>query len=448
MTGSGSIPIPPRDSSPTARTGHPKSSIRRPSSGPIRSGGGATLAGQVVYEMHVGTFTREGTWAAAARELEELARLGITLDRVDAGRRLPREIRLGIRRRQSVCTHAVVRTPGRLPALRQHGARRRHRGHPGRRLQPSRSGRELPARLCAGVLHRQVHERVGRRDQFRRPGRGARPRVLHRQRGLLDRRISSRWPAARRDAADLRCVGRARPGSDRPPRARRRPGDRTILLVAENEPQDTRLVRPLEQGGYGLDALWNDDFHHSAMVALTGRAEAYYSDTRGEPQEFISAAKYGYLFQGQQYHWQRQAARHAGVGPVAVGVRHVPAEPRSSRQLRARVARPPADQPGALAGDDRAAAADAGHADAVSGAGVLGVRAVPVLRRSGSGARGLVAKEGARDFLSQFPSIGRLRAKKRRSTTRAIRATFVALRPRLHRAAAARRGRTRCIRIS
>jgi maltooligosyltrehalose trehalohydrolase len=52
--------------------------------------------------------------------------------------------------------------------------------------------------------------------------------------------------------------------------------------------------------------LWNDDFHHSATVALTGRAEAYYSDTRGEPQEFISAAKYGYLFQGQHYAWQDQ----------------------------------------------------------------------------------------------------------------------------------------------
>ena len=79
-------------------------------------------------------------------------------------------------------------------------------------------------------------------------------------------------------------------------------GGRAVdLLVAENEPQTTRLVRPIADGGYGLDALWNDDFHHSAMVALTGRAEAYYSDTRGEPQEFISAAKYGYLFQGQHY---------------------------------------------------------------------------------------------------------------------------------------------------
>ena len=61
---------------------------------------------------------------------------------------------------------------------------------------------------------------------------------------------------------------------------------RPIVIVAENEPQDTRLVRPRDDGGYGLDALWNDDFHHSAMVALTGRAEAYYTDTRGAPQEF------------------------------------------------------------------------------------------------------------------------------------------------------------------
>jgi len=40
---------------------------------------GATMAGQVVYEMHVGTFTREGSWAAAMREIDELARLGITM---------------------------------------------------------------------------------------------------------------------------------------------------------------------------------------------------------------------------------------------------------------------------------------------------------------------------------------------------------------------------------
>ena len=53
------------------------------------------------------------------------------------------------------------------------------------------------------------------------------------------------------------------------------------MLVAENEPQDTKLIRPHEQGGDELDGLWNDDFHHTAIVALTGRNEAYYSDYRG-----------------------------------------------------------------------------------------------------------------------------------------------------------------------
>src|SRR4029450_1188378 len=62
---------------------------------------------------------------------------------------------------------------------------------------------------------------------------------------------------------------------------------RETIIVAENEPQQTRLVRPRERGGYGLDGLWNDDFHHSAMVALTGKREAYYTDYRGSAQELI-----------------------------------------------------------------------------------------------------------------------------------------------------------------
>jgi maltooligosyltrehalose trehalohydrolase len=83
-------------------------------------------------------------------------------------------------------------------------------------------------------------------------------------------------------------------------------GRRSIYLVNENEPQHTRLVRPPVQGGLGLDALWNDDFHHSAMVALTGRNEAYYTDHLGTPQEFVAAAKWGYLYQGQVYRWQQK----------------------------------------------------------------------------------------------------------------------------------------------
>ena len=88
--------------------------------------------------------------------------------------------------------------------------------------------------------------------------------------------------------------------------ARTAAGARPIYIVAENEPQDTTLVRPRTEGGYGVDALWNDDYHHTAIVALTGRREAYYTDYTGSPQEFVSSAKYGYLYQGQWYAWQKQ----------------------------------------------------------------------------------------------------------------------------------------------
>ena len=63
-------------------------------------------------------------------------------------------------------------------------------------------------------------------------------------------------------------------------------------------------MRPAASGGYGLDALYNDDFHHSARVALTGIRDAYYGDFRGTSQELVSAAKHGFLFQGQRYAWQ------------------------------------------------------------------------------------------------------------------------------------------------
>ena len=66
------------------------------------------------------------------------------------------------------------------------------------------------------------------------------------------------------------------------------------------------MVRPPEQRGFDVDAVWNDDFHHSAMVALTGRNEAYYTDYKGTPQEFISAVKHGFLYQGQWYVWQKK----------------------------------------------------------------------------------------------------------------------------------------------
>jgi maltooligosyltrehalose trehalohydrolase len=87
-------------------------------------------------------------------------------------------------------------------------------------------------------------------------------------------------------------------------RVRQAARGRGTVVVGENETQQVRLIRPADQRGFGIDALWNDDFHHAAIVALTGQDEAYYSDYRGNPQELVSATKYGFLFQGQRYKWQ------------------------------------------------------------------------------------------------------------------------------------------------
>ena len=77
--------------------------------------------------------------------------------------------------------------------------------------------------------------------------------------------------------------------------AARRAGRRSVLLVAENEPQDV-AARPRRRraGGYGLDAPVERRLPpHARTVALTGRHEAYYTDYRGTPQELISARASG-----------------------------------------------------------------------------------------------------------------------------------------------------------
>ncbi|MGH9418357.1 MAG: DUF3459 domain-containing protein, partial [Thermoanaerobaculia bacterium] len=84
-------------------------------------------------------------------------------------------------------------------------------------------------------------------------------------------------------------------------RAREAAKEKTIFIVGENEPQDVKLI-----DDYGLDALWNDDWHHTAMVAATGIREAYYTDYLGTPQEFVSMAQSGFLYQGQYYSWQKE----------------------------------------------------------------------------------------------------------------------------------------------
>src|SRR5581483_3230625 len=267
---------------------------------------GARLEGQVAYELHVGTFTPEGTWAAAAAQLRELADVGITLVELMPVAEFDGRFGWGY---DGVDLFAPTRLYGRPDDMRRfvdqahaHGIAvildvvYNHLGPSGNYVR----------QFATEYFSDKYDNEWGDALNFDGPDAGPVREffVENAAYWIRDFHLDGLRLDATQQIYDqspehvVSEIGR---------RARAAAGSRSIVIVAENEPQDVRLVRPLDEGGYGLDALWNDDFHHAAMVALTGRAEAYYSDTRGEPQEFISAAKYGYLFQGQHYRWQRQS---------------------------------------------------------------------------------------------------------------------------------------------
>lgn len=80
---------------------------------------------------------------------------------------------------------------------------------------------------------------------------------------------------------------------------------RRVYLIAESDLNDTKLIRPQEMGGYGLDAQWNDDFHHAVHTLLTGEQDGYYQDF-GKIAHLIKAFADGYIYSGQYSHYRRR----------------------------------------------------------------------------------------------------------------------------------------------
>ncbi len=263
---------------------------------------GMTATGAVLYEMHIGTFTREGTWASAAQQLAKLRDIGITclevmpINEFEGGfgwgydgtllyapTRLygsPDDVRMFVDTAHSLGL-AVI-----LDVVYNHFGHGERFGEFTPDYFTSRYANEWGESInFDGENAYGVREYVSQNaaywiDEYHFDG-----LRIDATQALFD---ESGDHIVAQIARDARRAARGRP----------------IYLVGENEPQETRLVRKPAEGGYDLDSLWNDDFHHSAVVALSGRNDAYYHDHRGRASEFLSAAKYGYLFQGQRYDWQ------------------------------------------------------------------------------------------------------------------------------------------------
>jgi maltooligosyltrehalose trehalohydrolase len=264
---------------------------------------GVYLAGQIMYEFHIGTFTPDGTWRAAAEKLPLLRDDGITLLEMMPIADFPGQFGWGYDGVNLFAPCHLYGTPDDLRFFidRAHSLGLgvildvvyNHFGPDGNYLgafsdyyTSKRRATEWGDRINFDGEH------SGPVREFYITNGGYWIGEYHFDGFRFD---ATQSIFDKSDEYIVGAVGRA---------ARKAAGNRSILLVAENELQETKLMKPRGEGGDDLDALWNDDWHHTAMVALTGNREAYYSDYLGTPQEFISAAKYGYLFQGQPYIWQ------------------------------------------------------------------------------------------------------------------------------------------------
>ena len=265
----------------------------------------------IVYEMHIGTFTAEGTFRAAIEKLPLLRDVGVTVLEVMPVSEFPGRFGWGY---DGVDLWAPTRLYGRPDDFRAfvdaaHGLGLsvildfvyNHFGPDGCYL----------GQFAKSYFTTKYENEWGEAINYDGPGSaGVRELVSENAAYWID---EFRLDGLRLDATQsiidnsgdhvIALIAR---------RAREAARGRSIWIVAENEPQDVRLIEE-----YGVDALWNDDWHHAAMVALTGRREAYYTDYLGTANEFVAMAKSNFLYQGQWYSWQQhhRGTPSGGIAP-------------------------------------------------------------------------------------------------------------------------------------
>jgi maltooligosyltrehalose trehalohydrolase len=254
---------------------------------PATTGGGPwpgrALAGSVLYELHVGTFTPEGTFDAAADRLGHLAELGVDLVELMPVCPFPGRHGWGY---DGVSPWAVHEPYGGPDGLKRFvdAAHRRGLGvvldvvH--NHLGPS--GNYLP-RFGPYFTDRH-HTPWGAAVNLDAPGSDEVRAYLigSALAWLRDYRLDGLRLDAVHALADDRAVHfleELATAVDHLAAAEGRP----LFLVAESDLNDPRLITPREAGGHGLTAQWSDDFHHALHTSLTGESHGYYGDFAGRP---------------------------------------------------------------------------------------------------------------------------------------------------------------------
>jgi len=267
---------------------------------------GHRLEDVVLYELHVGTFTSEGTFAAASERLPYLRDLGVTAVELMPVADFPGQRNWGY---DGVCLFAPARcygTPDDLRRLvdRAHGLglsvlldvvynhlgpdgaylgtysplyfSSRHQTPWGAAVNLDGEGsREVRGFFIENAMH-WVHEyRID----------GLRLDACH---ALVD-------DSPRHFLAELQ------------DRVRASVAPRRVLVIAEDSRNLARMVEPEAEGGWGLDAVWADDLHHQIRVGLAGDRDGYYADFEGATADVARTLRDGWFFQGQ-------VSKHAG-GP-------------------------------------------------------------------------------------------------------------------------------------
>lgn len=254
------------------------------------------IKGQIFYELHVGTFTREGTWKAAAEKLPYLKELGITIIEMMPVAEWEGKFGWGY---DGFLLFAPTANYGSTDELKNF-IDLAHQNSLGVILDVVYNHMgpnfDLHKQLAKDYFLEEQTE-WGQALNYSSPF--VRTHILSNALYWLE---EYHFDGLRLDATqniyDRSEKHILQEISDEVKQLKK---ERKYLLVGENESQKIDLVE-----NFGFDGIWNDDYHHSIYTALTGKREAYYHDYHGSIQELLSTIKYGFLYQGQYYPWQKK----------------------------------------------------------------------------------------------------------------------------------------------